>query len=86
MLYNESMKRGLLRTNVCSKQPTHKATARRVRVTGSGALVHRNRMRKHLMLRRQVERLRNNLLRGAEERMIKGVLGLSVTNSIRRSK
>jgi ribosomal protein L35 len=80
------MKRGLARTNVYSKTPTHKATKRRVKVTGCGALVHRNRMKKHLMLRRKVEKLRNNLMHGPEERMIKRVLGLSVTNSIRRSK
>jgi hypothetical protein len=43
-------------------------------------------MRRHLMLRRNVERQRNNLIHGAEFKMDRKALGLPVTNSSRSMK
>lgn len=86
MLYNYDMKRGKARTNVLCKARTHKSLTRRVKVTAYGGLIHRNRMRKHLMLRRKVCRQRNCLMVGSEFKMIRKSLGLPVSNSSRSMK
>lgn len=77
------MKRGQKRTNVSTKHKIPKSVSRRVKVTASESIVHRNRMKRHLMLNRQVNEHRNTILNGPEERVVKAMLGMSIRNTNR---
>lgn len=70
------MKTGMKR--VCSKFQPPKSVSRRSKITSNGAVVFRNRMRRHLMLNRNVERKRNSVLNSLQGRVVQAMLGLSL--------
>jgi len=72
------------RTNVPTpgKPTVSKSVIRRVRLTGSGAIKCRNRMKQHCMLNRNPNRHSTHFLTGSEERVVNAMLGRRIRNHI----
>ena len=75
------MKRGQPRRNVSEKHQVPKSVSRRVKLTASGNVIHRNRMKRHLMLNRQVKCDSTKVLFGDEAKIVKRMLGVSLGGS-----